>query len=140
MEATSQLFSLLGVRPELGSDFTSQDDTNGSARVVLLSHGLWHRLFGNDPAVVSRELRLDAKSYEIIGVLPKEIEALYPHVEIWIPAVFNQESRYRQNIAGMSDTPCWGTLSSWRESQTSAGWNGNLCSPFQRRYLCAISR
>ena len=31
MQATSQLFSLLGVRPELGRDFTSQDDTYGSA-------------------------------------------------------------------------------------------------------------
>jgi hypothetical protein len=32
--------------------------------------------------MVGRELRLDAKSYEIIGVLPKEIEALYPHVGV----------------------------------------------------------
>jgi len=91
MEATSQLFSMLGVRPELGRDFTSQDEANGSARAVLLSHGLWQRLFGGDRAVVGRELRLEAKSYEIIGVLPKEIEGLYPHVEIWVPAVFDAE-------------------------------------------------
>ncbi len=92
MEATSQLFSLLGVRPELGRDFTSQDDTYGNEPVVLLSHGLWQRLFGNDHAVVGRELRLDTKSYEIIGVLPKKIEALYPHVEVWVPAAFSPES------------------------------------------------
>ena len=36
VEATSQLFSLLGVRPQLGRDFTGQDDTYGIARVVLL--------------------------------------------------------------------------------------------------------
>jgi len=92
MEATSRLFSMLGVRPELGRDFTSQDEANGSARVVLLSHGLWQRLFLSDRVVVGRELRLDAKSYEIIGVLPKEIEGLYPHVEIWVPAVFDAEA------------------------------------------------
>lgn len=92
MEATSQLFSLLGVRPELGRDFTGQDDTYGSSPVVLLSHGLWQRLFGSDKAIVGRELRFDAKSYEIIGVLPKEIEALYPHVEVWVPAAFSPES------------------------------------------------
>jgi len=92
VEATSQLFSMLGVRPELGRNFTSQDDIYGSARVVLLSHGLWQRLFGSDRAVVGRELRLDAKNYEIIGVLPKEIESLYPNVEIWVPAVFDAEA------------------------------------------------
>src|SRR6266513_2288560 len=75
MQATSQLFSLLGVRPELGRDFTSQDDTYGSAR-----------------AVVGRQLRLDTNSYEIIGVLRKEIETLYPHVEVWVPAAFEAES------------------------------------------------
>jgi putative ABC transport system permease protein len=92
MQATSQLFSLLGVRPELGRDFTSQDDTYGSARVALLSHGLWQRLFGSDRAVVGRQLRLDTNSYEIIGVLPKDIETLYPHVEVWVPAAFDAES------------------------------------------------
>ena len=92
MAGTSRLFSLLGVRPELGRDFTSQDDTYGSAPVVLLSHGLWQRVFGSDRAIVGRELRLDAKSYEIIGVLPKEIEALYPHVDVWVPAAFDPES------------------------------------------------
>jgi|SRR5215472_5361971 len=40
MEATSKLFSLLGVRPELGRDFTGQDDTYGSEPVVLVSNGL----------------------------------------------------------------------------------------------------
>ena len=92
MEATSKLFPLLGVRPELGRDFTSQDDTYGNEPVVLLSHGLWQRLFGSDQTIVGRELRLDTKSYEIIGVLPKEIEALYPHVEVWVPAAFSPES------------------------------------------------
>ena len=92
MQATSQLFSLLGVRPELGRDFTSQDDTYGSARVVLLSHGLWQRLFGSDRGVVGRQLRLNTNSYEIIGVLPKEIETLYPHVEVWVPTAFDAES------------------------------------------------
>ena len=92
MEVTSELFSLLGVRPELGRDFTSQNEINGSVPVVLLSHGLWRRLFGSDRAVVGKQLRLDAKSYEIIGVLPKEIEGLYPHVEVWVPAVFDAEA------------------------------------------------
>jgi predicted permease len=92
MEATSQLFPLLGVRPECGRDFTTQDDTYGSQRVVLLSHGLWRRLFGDDRGAVGKDLHLDADNYQIIGVLPEKIAALYPKVEIWVPAVFTPES------------------------------------------------
>src|SRR5438046_4322107 len=84
MEATSKLFSLLGIQPELGRDFTSRDDMYGSEPVVLLSHGLWQRLFGNDRAIVGRQLRLDAESYEIIGVVSKEIDDLYPQVEVCV--------------------------------------------------------
>jgi putative ABC transport system permease protein len=92
MEVTSQLFSLLGVRSDFGRDFTTQDDTYGGQRVVVLSHGVWQRLFGNDPGVIGRELHLDANAYEIIGVLPAKLDALYPNVEVWIPAAFSQES------------------------------------------------
>ena len=92
MEVTSQLFSLLGVWPDFGRDFTTQDDTYGGRRVVVLSHGVWQRLFSNDPGVIGRELHLDANAYEIIGVLPAKLDALYPNVEVWIPAAFSQES------------------------------------------------
>ncbi len=92
MEVTSQLFSLLGVRPELGRDFTTQDDTYGSQPIVLLSSGLWQRLFGDDRGVIGRKLRLDANAYEIVGVLPAKLDALYPNVEVWIPAAFSAES------------------------------------------------
>ena len=92
MEATSQLFPLIGISPEFGRDFTAEDDMYGRQRVVLLSHGLWRRLFGEDRGVVGRDLRLDADNYQIIGVLPEKIQALYPNVEIWVPAVFTPES------------------------------------------------
>lgn len=92
MEVTSHLFPLLGIRPEFGRDFMAQDEIYGSRHVVLLSHGLWRRLFGDDRGVIGRNLHLDADSYEIIGVLPEKIEGLYPKVEIWLPAVFDPES------------------------------------------------
>src|SRR5882762_7778177 len=91
MEVTSQLFSLLGVRPEFGRDFTTQENMYGTQHVVLPRHGLWRRLFGEDRGVVGRDLPLDAENYQIVGVLPEEIEALYPHVEIWVPAIFTPE-------------------------------------------------
>lgn len=92
MEATSGFFPLLGIRPDFGRDFTTQDNIYGGQHVALLSHGLWRRLFGDNREVIGRDLHLDADSYQIIGVLPEKIEALYPKVAIWVPAVFDPES------------------------------------------------
>src|SRR5262249_16163719 len=41
----------------------------GRDRVVVLNHELWVRRFGADPNVIGRNITLDGKSYEIIGVL-----------------------------------------------------------------------
>src|ERR1700682_5984655 len=46
---SSNLFSVLGVSPALGRDFRSEDNLHGSARVTILSHGLWARRFGANP-------------------------------------------------------------------------------------------
>src|SRR5690349_1614302 len=52
-------FSLLGVTPQIGRLFGSQDFVPGFAYQVVISDGLWHRAYGGDPNVVGRTLRLD---------------------------------------------------------------------------------
>ena len=68
--ATASFFSLLGVQPLLGRLLLPEDDLPGSAPVAILSHALWSRHFGGDPAVIGRSLTLDGKSYTVVGVLP----------------------------------------------------------------------
>jgi predicted permease len=92
MEATSGLFTALGIEPILGRGFTTNDEARGSAHVALLSHGLWRRLFSGNRSAVGGRLKLDGDSYEIVGVLPENFEILYPHVEAWIPVSFSLES------------------------------------------------
>jgi predicted permease len=48
----SPYFGILGIAPQLGSGFTPEDDLPGSSGRVLLSHALWKRRWGGDPAVV----------------------------------------------------------------------------------------
>jgi len=56
---TAELLPVLGVQPLLGRSFTPEEDQAGGPKVVLLSHGLWVRRFGADPAVLGTIVRLD---------------------------------------------------------------------------------
>jgi putative ABC transport system permease protein len=83
--ATHDIFDVLGVQPVLGRRFTVQEDRPGAPKVVLLSFGLWERLFAEDPTVLGRTLSLDDDScYTVIGVLPRD--ATFPmDKDIWCP-------------------------------------------------------
>jgi predicted permease len=63
-------FSMLGVTPQIGRLFGSQDFVPGFAAEAVISDGLWRRAYGADPNVLGRTIRLDNDSLTIIGVLP----------------------------------------------------------------------
>jgi putative ABC transport system permease protein len=76
-------FPALGIRPMLGRDFLPEEDKPGSGeRIVLLSHGLWQRRFGEDPGIVGRSITLNDVSYTVIGVLP---EFNWGNAEVFVP-------------------------------------------------------
>ena len=70
---TGNYFAVLGVRPALGRFFLPEEDrTPGTHPVVVISHGLWRRRFGADPAVVGKTISLNAYRYTVVGVAPLE--------------------------------------------------------------------
>jgi predicted permease len=72
-------FPLIGLPPKAGRLLGREDDRNkGAHPVVVLSFDYWKRAFGSDPRIVGTSLRLNGRSYEIVGVAPKEIEGLLP--------------------------------------------------------------
>lgn len=66
----ANLFSLLGVHPQLGRDFQPGEDAPGRERVVILSQRTWINRFGGEPDVIGRTIRLDGEPHEVIGVMP----------------------------------------------------------------------
>jgi len=81
---TSGVFSTLGVQPVLGRPLVPDDDEVGAPPVAVMSHGLWQRRFGGDPAIVGREVKLDGVSYTIVGVMPRGFNVLGgSSEEIW---------------------------------------------------------
>src|SRR5207245_8398563 len=49
---SSDFFPVLGINPKLGRTFLLDEERLGHTQVVVLSHGLWQRRFGADPALV----------------------------------------------------------------------------------------
>jgi len=79
-------FAMLGVEPALGRAFTADEDRAGAERVAVLSHNLWQRRFGSDPAIVGKNLTLGGESYTVIGVMPRGFSfPILKDTEIWRP-------------------------------------------------------
>ena len=83
---TQGYFSVLGVRPALGRDFSASEQIRGSHRVTILSHGLWRRRFGADSSIIGKQVSFDGFDYTIVGVMPASFESLHsPTAQLWAP-------------------------------------------------------
>ncbi len=95
---SGDFFDVLGVKPALGRSLRPEDDTRGSAPVMVLSHDAWQQKFAGDAAVIGRRVTTHFRSmeYTIVGVMPKGID--YPKgADFWaavIPAVPEQSMQY----------------------------------------------
>jgi len=81
------LFAILGINPRLGRPFLPEEAQQGRDRVVILGYGLWQRGFGGDPQVIGKEVIIDGRGCQIIGVMPKGFDYPSPS-ELWMPQVF----------------------------------------------------
>ena len=82
---TPGLFRLLGVTPQLGRDFREEEGAvPGAETVALISHGVWQRLFGGDPAIVGRTIPVNGRALAVVGVMPSGFAFPEQH-DIWLP-------------------------------------------------------
>jgi putative ABC transport system permease protein len=89
---SADFFPMLGRAPLLGRVFAPGEDRPGADRVVVLSHRLWVRKLGGDPAIVGRSLTLSGNAYTVIGVMPPGF--VHPtSTELWTPFALPEGSR-----------------------------------------------
>jgi len=67
---TWNFLSFLGVAPVIGRDFVATDADRGAPAVGILSHELWRRAFGGDPAIVGNTLTVAGTPVTIVGIAP----------------------------------------------------------------------
>ncbi len=85
LTASWNTFQLLGVQPALGRFFAADDDRLPANATVVLSWGLWKRRYGGDPTILGQTLRLNAKPYVVIGVMPARSNFPDATVQLWTP-------------------------------------------------------
>jgi putative ABC transport system permease protein len=81
---TAGLIPLLGVQPQHGRSFTLAEDIR-DGDVVVLSHRLWLRRFGADPAIVGKAITLNGRARTVAGVMPSGFSLFDREVELWAP-------------------------------------------------------
>jgi putative ABC transport system permease protein len=77
-------FRTVGLAPRLGRTFTQDEAVSNGRRAVIVSDRVWRQQFGADPAALGKMLRLNARQYEIVGVMPANFS--YPSdPDVWLP-------------------------------------------------------
>jgi putative ABC transport system permease protein len=87
-------FTLLGAHAQLGRVFGPEEQqAKGFAEGVVISDGLWKRLYGSDRNILGRKVYADRDLYTIIGVMPPEFrhpgKTLRNEVDMWATAGFS---------------------------------------------------
>jgi len=82
-QVSGEFFAVLGVAPMLGRPLTAAD--LGQPRTVL-SHAIWQSVFGGDPEVIGKTLKLNWIEAEVVGVMPPDFAFPSAEVAIWLPA------------------------------------------------------
>jgi predicted permease len=85
---TVDFLPMLGGVPHLGRLFNDEDHQRGSS-VVVLGHGYWQQSWGSDPGVVGRQIQLDSRVAEVVGVLspgytPPQAVTASSQVDVWV--------------------------------------------------------
>src|ERR1700733_3957703 len=84
---SSDFFSVLGVAPQVGRSWTTQEEDRRVPAAVL-SHSFWQTRFGGSPDVIGRPIEIDHKRAIVIGVMPARFDFPTAETSVWIPLSF----------------------------------------------------
>jgi predicted permease len=93
LATSTNYFTMLAARPELGRIYTANDEQPGFVEGVVLSDSFWRRTFGGDPKALGKQIRIDGDLYTVIGVMPPDFRhpgrSLAGDVDVWTAAGFS---------------------------------------------------
>jgi putative ABC transport system permease protein len=74
---TANFPALLGFRPELGRVFIPAEESANGRWAIMLSHGVWQRRYGGDPAIIGKAVSISGGSAIVVGILPPDFRLYF---------------------------------------------------------------
>ncbi len=96
---TDGVLQTLGIPPALGRWLAAADQIphggdafgfSGRPVTAMLSYGYWRRRFGKDPGVIGREITVDSRALEIVGVMPEGFRIVDEDFDLIVPLAFDR--------------------------------------------------
>ena len=111
VQSSANLFSVLGIQPQIGRTFRQAEQVPGHTQVAVLSDAVWDKYFHRNPNALGKTIKLDGEIYTVIGVMPKTFS--YPfsagrggvgvfaaEKQVWIPLPLTPDTLNRSGEPG----------------------------------------
>lgn len=125
-------FSVLGIKPLQGRDLLAGEDERGKDLVVVINESLWQRKFNSDPSIIGRSLNLDDKTFTVVGVIARGVQAplLSEEIELFAPVShgFGFTNRYGHYLSVIARLKSGATI-----EQAQADMN-NIAGQLEQQY------
>lgn len=95
---TPSLFRTLGVQPVLGRWPASNADQPGGPPEALISSRFWRSAYGGNRRVLGQVLKVNGRTYRIVGVMPRNFSFNSNFANAWLPYVITPKRAQDTNI------------------------------------------
>jgi predicted permease len=93
LRVSPEFFSTLGVHLAMGRPFREEEMTYQTDGVAIITDSYWRKNYNADPHIIGREIRMDAFTRVIVGVLPAGFRYLSSDAQILGPLSSNPDER-----------------------------------------------
>jgi predicted permease len=133
---SGNFFSVLRAPIALGRPLGEDDDRAGAEPVAVLSHALWRRRFGSDPAVVGQTFRMNNTPVTVVGVTAPQYAGVMrlggPAPEVTVPLAMAETLNPAQGKRNREATTWWLLMMGRVKPGVALPQvTGNLEGPFQ---------
>jgi putative ABC transport system permease protein len=92
----ADFFTVLRAKPAIGRTYTEAECQPGRDAVIVLSHGFAESHFGSPSNALGKQLLLNERNYQVIGVMPPHffVRSWFPaSTQAWVPLALTDEER-----------------------------------------------
>jgi putative ABC transport system permease protein len=95
-QVSANFFETIGVHPQLGRTFLPEEEEPGKDQEIILGHALWEQRYASDPHVIGKNVKVNGKSFTIVGVMSKGFDFPKP-AEAWIPLSLDVKGKLQRD-------------------------------------------